>query len=197
MIDSQSFVELALFPGREALAYFNGIPAQGLSENHKSIRLSKPEHLKTSVDLVIEAYTEAVRFPPAERYYGKFEYAQIQQIDRAVYDLSWDLRVALDTARELDPESASFQRLLDLMIETLRVVNPMPSSLEDLRRVVSKASKIFRLGLKDPTLGIEPWQSAVGRPFSHRHGLALAAGGNAPEVWQDLFHSAQLDEREP
>ena len=158
MLDPKTMVELSLFPGREALAYLNGTPAQGLSENHRVIRLTDRNHLRKPVDFLIEAYTEAVRFPPA-RYYGKFEYAEIRQIDRTVYDFSWDLRVALETAKELDPESASFQRLIDLLAEAMKALNPMPPGQEELRQVVAKASRRFQAGLR--SLPSEPNQGRL------------------------------------
>jgi alpha-mannosidase len=141
-----TFVELGLAPSREALAFFNGVPMQGLSVYHTSIRLNRTEHLRRPINLLIEAYTEFPRNPPPP-YDGRFRFAEIRQIDRAVYDIHNDLLAAVETVKVLDPASQSFQKLLDLLSEVLKATRPLPEENSLLRKNVTKVAKTLRAGL--------------------------------------------------
>ncbi len=143
-----SFVELGLEPAREALVYLNGIPHQGLSENHKAIRLNRKEHLEKPLSILIEAYTEFPRKPDPV-FHGRFTVAEIRSIDRAVHDLWWDLHVAVEVAKVLDPNSQSFQRLLDLLTEAMKALHPLPCDTIVLRKLATETAKRLRAGLED------------------------------------------------
>ncbi len=141
------FVELGLEPAREALVYVNGVPLQGLSENHKAIRLSHKDHLDKPLSILIEAYTEFPRKPDPD-FHGRFTVAEIRSIDRVVHDLWWDLNAAAEVAKVLDPNSQSFQRLLDLLTEAMKALHPVPTDSAALRKLAGETGKRFRAGLE-------------------------------------------------
>jgi alpha-mannosidase len=143
-----TFVELGMEPAREALVYLNGVAHQGLSENHKAIRLIRKEHLDKPVSILIEAYTEFPRHPDPD-YHGRFTVAEIRSIDRTVHDLWWDLNTALEVAKVHDPNSQSFQKLLDLLTDAMKNLLPVSQDAAGFRKVANETAKRFRAGLEE------------------------------------------------
>lgn len=142
-----SFIELGLAPAREALVYLNGIPWQGLSENHSSIPLKNREHIEKPLNILIEAYTEFPR-EPQPGYHGKFSLAEIRCVDQLLHDFRYDIRAGLETAKVLDPNSRQYQILLDLLLETMKAIHPLPDNPEQLHKSVRQAQAYYRKHLQ-------------------------------------------------
>ncbi len=139
-LGKDSFVTLDLSIAREGLIYFNEVPFHGISENHKSFRVTHRNHLRKPLRILVEAYTEAVRYP-APKYYGKFEHAEFTQIDRTIYNFCWDLQVAVDVLKTHDPSSSDFQRLLGVLSDAMTQVQPFPEAREELQKACSKTQR--------------------------------------------------------
>lgn len=142
-----SFVCLHLSLAREGLISLNGNPFHGISENHKLFRLTRTEHLKKPLQVLVEAYTEAIRHP-APKYYGKFETAEIVRIDESVDSLCWDLQTALDVLRTYAPQSTHHHRMLDLLSEVMNGLQPFPGDPAELSDRCRKAARRLKEGLK-------------------------------------------------
>lgn len=151
-----AFIELGLSPAREALVYLNGTPWQGLSENHTSVPLKNCGHLEKPLNILIEAYTEFPR-EPQPQYHGKFSIAEIRCVDQVLHDFCFDIQAGLETAKVLDPNSRQYQTLLDLLLEAMKIIHPLPDDPDQLRRSVARAMAGYRKGLEslpsEPGLG--------------------------------------------
>ncbi|MCB9782024.1 MAG: alpha-mannosidase [Candidatus Omnitrophica bacterium] len=147
LVQSGSFVSLHLGIAREGLISINGKPFHGISENHKTFRITEASHLKKPLRIEVEAYTEAVQHP-APKYYGKFESAEFIRVDEAIDSLCWDLQVALDVLKTHDRKSTTFQRLLEVLASAMVRLQPYPEDLSVLRSLCRKTARWLKNELK-------------------------------------------------
>ncbi len=122
----------------ESLLFVDGLPKQGIDANHR-------EHLLVSQAQGGERWALAV-----EAYAGLtsekciFRHAELRQVRPEAWRLYFDLKVALDVLSGLTRGSEDYQRLVSLLEETMRLVDPREPGSAQYFAAVARAGRHMR-----------------------------------------------------
>ena len=133
-----------LTEGGESICFVNGVPFQGLDRNRDELFLTNKAKGGEKFELTLEAC-------PSTRFdlNHVFKHADIAIFNQLAWDYYWDAIVALEVYQELDKNFAPARQLLELITESLLMVDLQ--NIGDKRYIDSlgKAQKKLRAGLKN------------------------------------------------
>lgn len=132
-----------MIEGGEALAFVNGVPAQGLDRNHDEIFLVAKARGGERFDIAIEA-TPSTRHD----HYHHFAYADIAVMNPQVWEFYWDCTVALEVWEQLDMNSTTARHFMALLEESIYIVDLQHKGSPRYFASIAMAQRHLRSGLK-------------------------------------------------
>lgn len=130
-------------PGGESLAYLDGQPFQGLDNNRDELFLTDKARGGERFELVTES-VPSVRFDT----FHHFEYADLAVFHPDIWEFYWDCQVAYEVWETLDADSGSRLRLMELLNDVVRSVEPDHAGRPRYHESVARARRLLQRGLE-------------------------------------------------